>query len=164
MELQTDVHPSFWEIATKRSITPRTAHKMMIQGSAYSPDGRICATGSADGLTKLWEVSTGVEITTLAAHKEGVAAVAFSPEGKTLATVDDSGTIKLWNLRTYRDVASINLEQKVDFLGFTPDGRTLACHGVDGTLRLLPAPSLSEIDVLEKQNNSTHTPMKALAQ
>ena len=78
--------------------------------------------------------------------------------------MDDSGTIKLWNLRTYRDVASINLEQKVDFLGFAPDGRMLACHGVDGTLRLLPAPSLSEIDILEKQRRSTSTPMKAPAQ
>ena len=65
---------------------------------AFSPDGKILASGSYDNTVKLWDVKTKQEITTLTGHSDDVESVAFSPDGKTLASGSRDDTIKLWRL------------------------------------------------------------------
>jgi parallel beta-helix repeat protein len=65
---------------------------------AFSPDGKILASGSWDNTIKLWDVATGTLLRTLQGHTSSVYSVAFSPDGKILASGSLDGTILLWDV------------------------------------------------------------------
>ena len=69
---------------------------------AWSPDGRILATGSSRGFVQTWDV-TGKPLDTLVTRATtpgevvvGIAALAWSPDGRTLAVADRRGELGLW--------------------------------------------------------------------
>jgi WD40 repeat protein len=66
---------------------------------AFSPDGRLLASGSSpDATIKLWEVATGSLVRSLSGHTWAVNSVAFSPDGRLLASGSNDATIKLWDI------------------------------------------------------------------
>lgn len=64
----------------KPELVVQTGHPSGVMSVAFSPDGKILASGSFDNTVKLWDVSTGTELRTLKVHSNGVVSVAFSPE------------------------------------------------------------------------------------
>jgi WD40 repeat protein len=68
---------------------------------AFSPDGKLLASGGMDGSVKLWEVKTGKEAASFPAHRWMVYALAFSSDGKTLAS--SSEQVKLWDVSRLLD-------------------------------------------------------------
>ncbi|GLY77066.1 WD40 repeat domain-containing protein [Actinoallomurus iriomotensis] len=87
-----------WNPATGEPIgNPLTGHAKPVRAVAFSPDGRLLATGSHDGTVRLWNPATGQLIgNPLMGHTKGVWAVAFSPDGRTLAVSSFDGNIRLW--------------------------------------------------------------------
>ncbi len=65
--------------------------------SAFSPDGKVLATGGMNGAIKLWCMKDLRELTTLAAHQKLVLSLDFSSDGAILASGARDGTIKLWS-------------------------------------------------------------------
>jgi WD40 repeat protein len=85
-----------WEVATGSLVRTLTGHTGWVASVAFSPDGRLLASGSGD--IKLWDVASGREVRTLTGHTYGVWSVAFSPDGKLLASGSSDETIKLWDV------------------------------------------------------------------
>jgi WD40 repeat protein len=72
-----------------------------INALAFSPDGKVLASGGWDDTVRLWNVETGKEIRRLDAHKAMVGHVAFSPDGKLLASRGGlDGTVRVWDPTT----------------------------------------------------------------
>ncbi|MGH2769530.1 MAG: WD40 repeat domain-containing protein, partial [Actinomycetota bacterium] len=65
---------------------------------AFSPDGRVLASGSSDGGIILWDVAQRSRLTTLTDHTDGVASVAFSPDGRGLASGSSDNNVILWDV------------------------------------------------------------------
>ena len=108
---------------------------------AFSSDGKMLASGSADKTAQLWNALTRSKHATLKGHKSWITAVAFSTDGKTLATGDANKTIKLWDVSTGRARAVLRGHKStVNALTFAPEAtplysRCLASGSADGTIR-----------------------------
>src|SRR4051812_18099697 len=72
-------------------------HTGLVYSVAFSPDGKVLATGSFDNTVKLWDFATGKELHTLKGHTNQVYCVAFSPDGNLLASASQDKTVRLWN-------------------------------------------------------------------
>jgi len=107
-----------------------------VNSVAFSPAGKILASGFSGGFIKLWDIVTGKLLQTLQ-HGDRVYSVAFNPDGTTLASGSSDGTIKLWNVATRKLLHTLQgPEQPVWSIAFNPDGTTLASGSSDGTIKL----------------------------
>jgi WD40 repeat protein len=60
--------------------------RQAVRSLAYSPDGRLLASGGHDKKVHIWDPSSGKEQAALKGHGAAIYAVAFSPDGATLAS------------------------------------------------------------------------------
>ncbi len=108
---------------------------------AFSPDGKIIASGCIDNTVQLWDTEKGSKLATLRGHKGWVTAVAFSQDGKTLASGDANKAIILWDVDKHIERATLlGHKNTICALRFIPDDAPhysgcLASGSNDGTIR-----------------------------
>ena len=137
-------NPKVWDTKT-RKILWETGHpsRSRIDSVAFSPDGRMLASGDLDGNVKLRDAKTGAPFWA-GKHDGRVYALAFSPDGMILASgVGRCGAgdvlIKLWNAETgevlHHSIAAH--DDAVYTIAFSPDGKTLVSSGhKDRTIKM----------------------------
>ncbi|MCB1160328.1 MAG: hypothetical protein KDK45_22690, partial [Leptospiraceae bacterium] len=132
-----------------RKIINAGGHSLQIQALAFSPDGKLLATGSIDDLTKIWSIEGGL----LASFKTGdVGALAFSPDGKLLAAASEDEGITLWNVPENKLEKRLGTETRARYITFSPDGKQLLCTSYNnGTVKLidLSGKVFLKLDVLQ---------------
>ncbi|MEH2323580.1 MAG: serine/threonine-protein kinase [Nostoc sp.] len=89
-------------------LSTLSGHAWAVLTVAFSPDGRILATGSDDNTIKLWEVNSGQLICTLVGHSWSVVAVAFTADGETLLSASCDKTVKLWRVSTAEEIMTLS--------------------------------------------------------
>jgi WD40 repeat protein len=107
----------------------------IVMSLAYSPDGKLLATGEQSGIGRLWEIS-GREIAQLQGHDGWLGNAVFSPNGELLATCGQDGTIRLWNTSGQEFACMKGHEGVIWSIQFSPNGNLLGSRGQDGTVRL----------------------------
>src|SRR5262249_44966616 len=87
---------------------PLAGHACDARAVAYSRNGDLLASGSADGggekphTIKIWDPKSGRLIRGWFGGVGTVSCLAFAPDGKTLASahLDETGSIRLWDVAT----------------------------------------------------------------
>ena len=112
-----------------------------IRALAFSPDGKMLASGSEDTTGRVWNIEKRSKHATLTGHKKWITAMAFSADGKTVASGDAVKVVKLWDVGTGRERATLRGHKNtINALTFAPDGPApysgcLVSGSADGTIR-----------------------------
>ena len=81
-----------WNLCQGDQLATLTGHEWIVSCAAFSPDGKLIATGSQDRTVKVWDAAQLELVTTLAAATGAVWSVAFSPDSRFLITAGRGGT------------------------------------------------------------------------
>jgi len=125
-ELSVDVQVQIGE--------PLAGHSNEVFSVAFSPDGKLLATTSADQTVRLWDVARRQPLgEPLKGHSSSVKSAAFSADGRMLASSGSDGTVLLWDVAA-RVPLGAHLSSVLS-VAFSPDGKLVASAGDDSMVR-----------------------------
>ncbi len=130
-------------------------HTEEIRQIAWSPDGRLLASGSNDQTVRLWDVATGQALHTLTGHTDPVGSVAWSSDGRLLASSSGDQTVRLWDVTTGRQIRALEGHtDDISGISFSADSRILASKSGDGTVRLWKVDTWEEVISLYESSSN----------
>jgi WD40 repeat protein len=99
----------------------------MVSSLAFSPDGNLLATSSADSRVLLWDLAKHRVRATWEGHVGPVTALAFSPDGGHVASGGEDRTVRLWAVDGQHPPVICRGHTDITLaLAFSPDSRLLA--------------------------------------
>jgi WD40 repeat protein len=127
---------SIWNTASGTLLFPSLPLDHSVTCVAFSPDGKLLATGGDDGVVQLFVVETGKVRQTIVQHHGRLETVVFSPDGRTLSTAGRDGSAWLWEVATGRQLGAPLHQGLVPQVDFSRTAAVLATANFEGDARV----------------------------
>lgn len=126
-----------WSVPDGELLLRYDGHgEQQVGSGAFSPDGRLCVTGSFDATAHVWDARTGERLHVLRGRNRRIVQLAWTPDGRRVVSLASGSAAYVW--RTGPHPALTPLPGHVggaSCLAFGADG-TLATGAGDGRVRL----------------------------
>ena len=112
-------------------------HHPVVMAIAFSPDGKLIASGGADKAIIVWDIETGLEKKVFEGHAWGIGwqALDWSPDGSLIASGDRAGVVRIWEVETGNELAVLRGHQDdITGITFSPDNRRLLSGSEDAAI------------------------------
>ena len=124
----------FWA-SDGRRLAGSLDHDLWASCVAYSPNGRLIASGSFDKSVVIWTSETGERVHTLRLHTAPVTCVAFSHDGSLLATGSIDRSAIIWDVETGEEIVQLRGHQNmVTGIAFGKGDTRIATASTDQTV------------------------------
>ena len=109
-----------------------------VTAAAFSPGGKLVATVSTDGTTRIWELPEGYFHKQLRKDRKGrLTDIEFSRRGGILVTASTTGASRVWSAENGDLVSGFaGHTSKVEHASFSPDGAFVVSASTDGTAQV----------------------------
>jgi WD40 repeat protein len=142
--------------------------RLPIMCLAFSPDGKLIATGSfypqpkfnprnlldikvdrdSPGLVRIWNVASGENISSFQDQKGVVLSLTFSPDGWQIASssISPDNSFVVWDVKTNQVIKRVlGHKSQIHRLRYSPDSSVLASGDTDGIVKLWDGASFKEV-------------------
>jgi WD40 repeat protein len=144
-----------WDVRTGAPLLT-LEHDGPVLSVAFSPNGRLIATGSADGTARLWDAATGLQLGAPFVHQPGakgddVRHVSFSPDSRRILTVGGNRFARVFDATRHAEVfpGGLNNITLISSARFSHDGKRIATAGSSEIVRLWDAATGEQLAPLE---------------
>ena len=129
LSVSTGGEAQFGDVRKGKPTGRHFVHQDHGRAAAFSPDGRLAATGAEDIV--LWDAERQEKIARLE-HTAVVWNVVFSPDGRWLVSTHGDGAVLVWDVPGRAREANFSEHSGgVRAVAFSPDGRRVASAGED---------------------------------
>ena len=117
-----------WELPSRRMTDLSVQHEKAVSSVAISPDGKLGASVSEDGILKVWSLPDGIVYWQDDAVSSVFRVLAFSPDAdsRILAAISVKGGVGLWDIDTGRLCQRQEMKGVVEAFAFCHSGEMLA--------------------------------------
>ncbi|NER26329.1 MAG: NACHT domain-containing protein [Symploca sp. SIO1C4] len=104
---------------------------------AFSPDGKLFATGDSNCEISIWQVRDGQKVLSCQGHTDWVRSVNFSSDGKLLASASFDRTVRIWDTSTGECLKTwLAHTNAVNSVAISHDCTTLISNSRDTTIKI----------------------------
>ncbi|MEH2040527.1 nSTAND1 domain-containing NTPase [Nostoc sp.] len=132
MQVKTALQDAVYTIKERNSLE---GHSDNVTSVSFSPDGKMIASSSADGMVIIWN-RNGKKIKDFKAHENKITRLGFSPNSQKILSASEDKTLKLWSLKGKEIATFKGHENEITSFSFSPNGQKVISGSKDKTLKL----------------------------